>query len=270
MSALWGKCGILAMTTPTGAGSNPLAGGSSANAPATNPLAGGSPTPNPAQSGAPAAGAGSNPLAGGSSDPQNPTPLDDNAPISADVYREKARSEAALRQRVKDLEAKFKAQEDAKLTEQERTAQRVQELEAERPTWLARLKDAALQRVVDARVRERNLVDPAIILAVLSKAEFADQIDYDDNGNPVNAEYQIDRAVEKYPSLLQPPSSPQQNQPPNSGRQVSPPRPPAGQFVNQRYAAPQAPIPYAQFERLGDLTESDWDTSSRKNQQGQR
>src|SRR5258708_37395697 len=102
------------MTTPTGAGSNPLAGGSSANAPATNPLAGGSPTPNPAQSGAPAAGAGSNTLAGGSSDPQNPTPPIDNAPISADVYREKSHSERVLRQRLKEREAQTKGQERSK------------------------------------------------------------------------------------------------------------------------------------------------------------
>src|SRR5260221_391823 len=254
------------MTSANGAGSNPQAGGSSANTPATNPQAGGSPNLTPAQqSGAPAAGTGSNPQAGGSGDPQaNNSPNDDtNGPISRDVYNERVRAEAALRKRVLDLEAKVKAQDDAKLTEHERDKQRADTLEAEKVTWLERLKTLSLQRVVDAQVREKNLADPAIVLAIL-KAEYADVIEFDDNGNPVNAEYQIGQAIAKYPSLVNqsPPS-----QVPGSGRQVSPPRTPAGQYA-QRPQQPQEPKPFNQFPNWSQLTDADWDTESRR-QRGQ-
>src|SRR5260221_58472 len=245
------------MSGPFPSGSaNPLAGGQNANPPATNPPAGGSPNLNPANVGNPAGAAGSNPLAGGSSGDQITTPPtsgdDPNTPISADVYREKMRSEAALRKRVQELEAYRTQQEDAKLTQAERDKKALDEFTAKEAAWLAERQSLRLARIVDARVRERNLVDASAVRAILM-AEYADQLDYDDEGNPTNGEYLIDRAIEKYPFLVQ---APPVSQPPGSGRPVSPPRTPAGQYAPRQPAQQQQQsVPPAQWPRLGDI---DW------------
>jgi len=240
------------MSGPFPSGSaNPQAGGQNANPPATNPQVGGSPNLNPAQ-GAPAGVVGSNPQAGGSNDPQTNAPDDSNAPVTRDVYNERVRAENALRKRVQELEAYRTAQEDAKLTQQERDKKALDEFTAKEAAWLVERQSMRLARIVDARVRERNLVDASAVRAILM-AEYADQLDYDDEGNPTNGEYLIDRAIEKYPFLVQ---TPPVSQPPGSGRPVSPPRTPAGQYAPRQPAQQQQQsVPPAQWPRLGDI---DW------------
>jgi hypothetical protein len=252
----------------SGAGSNPPAGGSSAFPnPATNPPAGGSPSQTPAQhtggSNPPAAGAGSNPPAGGSSNqqathettPESQKTTDENAPVSADIYREKVRSEAALRRRLQELEQKVQAQEDAKLSEQERLSRRVQELERDKNQWVQDRRQLRLQRALDPVTRELNLVDSNAALT-LFLAEFADQIDWDDD-NPLNADYLFRNCINKYSFLKAPPASPQQ-QTPNAGRAASPPRAGGGGGMSARPPAAHAnaePKPTGQWSRLSDI---DW------------
>jgi hypothetical protein len=239
------------VSTPNGAGSNPQVGGSGADPSGANPQVGGRPNPNPAP-GAPAADPKANPQVGGPTDPQAPAP-DETGPVARDVYNERVRAEAALRKSNAEFRERLKALEDKELTDQERVTRRVAELEAEKASNLDRLQKALLMRAVDARVREHNLADPDIVIAIL-KAEFSDLIEYDEQGNPLNAEYCIDRAVEKHPSLVQAPTSPQ---PPSSGRSVSPPRTPAGQYApRQPTAEPKAP---KDWTPLGALSKEDWD-----------
>ncbi len=96
-------------------------------------------------------------------------------------------------------------------------------------------------------------------------ADYADDLEYDDKGVPVNVDYCISRAIEKYPSLVQ---APAQSQVPGSGRQVSPPRTPAGQYA-QRPQQPPQPLPYNQFPNWSQLTDENWDTESRRRRDGQ-
>jgi hypothetical protein len=227
------------MNPNPGAGSNPLAGGSGANPSAANPLAGGQQTQTPAQVGtnSPAgAQAGSNPPAGGSSGDQNtaPTASDaDTAPISRDVYNERVRAEAALRKRVQELEAYRTAQENAKLTEQERIQKQLDAYQQQEAEWLIERQQLRMHSVVEAQVREKNLVAPANVVYAILMSEYADELDYDqDTGMATNAGDKINRLVEKYPWLVKQPT---QAPPPGSGRSVSPPRNPVtGQYAPQQ------------------------------------
>lgn len=232
------------MTTPNGAGSNPLAGGSNANTPPTNPLVGGSANLTPAQ-GAPDGKQPANPLAGGQNADQN---APENENISPDVFREKMRSEAALRKRVQELEERVKREEDAKLTDDQRRAKALEEYQEKERAWLSEKKAMRLQSAVENRTRERNLVDPKAV-ATLLQTEYGEQIDYDEDGTPRNAEYLVDRLIEKYAWLVRPPETPA---PPNAGRNVAPNRSPSGQYTPQR---PATPKPVEQWAKLGDY---DW------------
>ncbi len=236
-----------------GAGSNPPAGGSSANTPATNPLAGGLPNQTPATpQGQPAgtSSAGSNPPAGGSSDkPENQT----HAPNGTrpDVEAEWKRENQALRKRLEALEAEKKAEEDAKLTESERKDKQLAELQranaehaAERQQWL-------LERAVidEANVRRLHDVQATVLLL---RQEYGDQLDYDEHGVPVNVSKMLDRLLEKR-AWLAAPEPPPPPQAPNSGRMGSPPRTPTGQYASARNAANPTPVPPSEWPTLNEI-----------------
>lgn len=244
------------MTAPLGSpGSNPLAGGSGAAPSPANPLAGGQANNPPAQTGTnPAAGAGSNPLAGGSSAGQATSPDDENAPVPADVYREKARAEAALRKRLSEIESQLKAQEDAKLTEGERDKKRISDLERERDEYLLDRQDWRLQRVVDAEAGSLRLTDARDAMYLL-KRDYGDQIEYDDDGNPTNVPWLLKRMTDKKPWLVWQEQQPQA-QNPSSGRYASPPRP-----GTPRPPTPPEPKPLGPQDSLGQI---DWSQVARR------
>lgn len=250
-----------------GAGSNPQVGGSSASPAGSNPQVGGS-QPNTPASGAPAGNnisqfPGSNPPVGASPNgadgnqqaPGNGNQQDDNAPVSADVYRERVRAETALRKRVQELEQKQREADLAALTEGERIKRELEEYRTKEQTWQRERQELRLTATVENYSRERGLVNPAAVRAILL-AEYGEQLDVDAEGNYVNAQYLIDRMVEKY-DFLKAPATAQPQTPPNAGRTVSPPRTPSGQYAPYGQSAqpntqPQAP---SQWPRLSDI---DW------------
>jgi hypothetical protein len=228
---------------PNGADSNPLTGGSSANTPPTNPLTGGSAPQNPAPPnvGQPAGNTGSNPPAGGSSEPGTPQA------VPPEVAAEWKRENAALRKRLEALEQEKKAGEDAKLTADERKDKQLAELQRkdydnslERQTWL--LEKEIVSRAQQLRL---NSVDATVTLL---RAQYGDQLDYDERGKPVNAEAMLARLIEKNPWLQAPEQAPSQQQP-NSGRVGSAPRTPTGQYAPK----PPESVPPDKWPTLSDI-----------------
>lgn len=232
------------MTTPNGAGANPLAGGRGADPSVANPQAGGLPNPNPAN-GAPDGRNSANPLAGGQNADQN-APNDE--PVSADVHREALRENQTLRKNWKETQERLQALEDAKLTETERDKKRLVEAEAEVARERATSHGLRLQIAIADRVRERNLQDASVIKAILL-TEFKEQLD--DDPELIGVAHLIDLAVEKHPFLLRQPETPA---PPGAGRTVSPARSPQGQYQMRQQQAPTSK-PYAEWTKPGDY---DW------------
>jgi hypothetical protein len=233
-----------------GAGSNPPVGGSSANDLATNPPVGGSPGRTPAQTGTPAGAAGSNPLAGGSDRDQATSP-DDDAPVPADVYRERVRAEAALRKRLSEIEAQLKDAADAKLTESERDKKHIAELEADRANLLLDRQRSRIREAIADAARDAHVVNTRAALT-LFLADYGDQLDYDEQGTPSNAEFLFGRFLAANAYLVEPPA-PDPRQMPSGGRLVSPPRP--GLPSTGRPALAAQPRPLTQADSLSNL---DW------------
>lgn len=114
-------------------------------------------------------------------------------------YVRKLRAEAAeYRRRLRELESKVKSEEEAKMTEQERLQKRLAELER---------KEAEYQRVIQARTLEYEvkllavrlgIVDPDAAYRLLDLK----QIEFDDDGRPVNLEKVIRDLIATKPYLV--------------------------------------------------------------------
>jgi hypothetical protein len=114
-------------------------------------------------------------------------------------YVRKLRAEAAeYRRRLRELESKVKSEEEAKMTEQERLQKRLAELER---------KEAEYQRVIQSRTLEYEvkllavrlgIVDPDAAYRLLDLK----QIEFDDDGRPVNLEKVIRDLIATKPYLV--------------------------------------------------------------------
>jgi len=135
-------------------------------------------------------------------------------------YVRKLRAEAAeYRKRLRELESKVKADEEAKLTEQEKLQKRLAELERKEAEYQQILQARTLEYEVKLQASRLGVVDPEAAYRLLD----VKQVEFDDDGKPVNLEKTLKDLIAKKPYLVASGSAPSPTNPAQgriSGQQV--------------------------------------------------
>jgi small-conductance mechanosensitive channel len=114
-------------------------------------------------------------------------------------YVRKLRAEAAeYRKRLRELEGRVKAEEEAKMTEQERLQKRLAELERKEAEYQQVLQARTLEYEVKLQASKLGVVDPDAAYRLLD----VKQIEFDDDGKPTNIEKALKDLVAKKPYLV--------------------------------------------------------------------
>jgi hypothetical protein len=115
------------------------------------------------------------------------------------VYVKKLRAEAAdYRRRLRELEARVKAEDDRKLTESERMARRVAELEREQTEYLAERQERVVRYEVMLAASKLNIVDPDAAFRLIDLAN----LEFDEDGMPKNLDKALKELVKARPYLV--------------------------------------------------------------------
>jgi len=114
-------------------------------------------------------------------------------------YVRKLRAEAAeYRKRLRELEGKVKAEEEAKMTEQERLQKRLAELERKETEYQQLLQGRTLEYEVKLHAARLGVVDPEAAYRLLDLK----QVEFDEDGKPVNLEKVLKDLVAKKSYLV--------------------------------------------------------------------
>lgn len=114
-------------------------------------------------------------------------------------YVRKLRAESAeYRKRLRELESKVKADEEAKMTEQERLQKRLAELERKEIEYQQSLQARTLEYEVILRAAQLGVVDADAAYRLLDIRE----IEFDENGKPTNIEQGLKRLIAAKPYLV--------------------------------------------------------------------
>lgn len=115
------------------------------------------------------------------------------------AYVRKLRAEAAEnRKRLRELEAKVKADEDAKLTEQERLQKRIAELEKKDSEYQQTLQERTVRYEVMLTANKLGIVDPDAAFRLLDVSS----LEFDEDGKPNNIEKVLKKLVSDKPYLI--------------------------------------------------------------------
>lgn len=144
-----------------------------------------------------------------SADGQEPEATDSSESLAAHKALKEARAEAAkYRKRLRDLEAQQQAAADAELSEQERNAKRLSEMEQQLAEQQTRTRSLALESAVAMRANALGIVDAEVAVALLDR----DALDFDEFGrpDPEGLDLALKRLIKAKPYLRQPvaPASP--------------------------------------------------------------
>lgn len=141
------------------------------------------------------------PLAG---DPQSPSvqPQAGDEPISLEAAKKLRQEAHALRERNKELEAKAKEAEDAKLSESERLAKRAADAERERDEILTRTQERVTRSEIRVAAQAAG-IDPALAIRLVDASE----VEFDSNGDPTNIDKLVAKLAKDYPQLAGKPAS---------------------------------------------------------------
>lgn len=113
-------------------------------------------------------------------------------------YVRKLRAEAAEnRKKLREIEAKVKAEEEAKMTEHERLQKRLTELEYKEAEYLQSLQARTLEYEVKLSAAKLGIIDPEAAYKLLDLK----QIEFDEDGKPTNVEKVIRELITKKPYL---------------------------------------------------------------------
>ncbi|MEM4406545.1 MAG: hypothetical protein QXS68_05815 [Candidatus Methanomethylicaceae archaeon] len=113
-------------------------------------------------------------------------------------YVRKLRAEAAeYRRRLRELESRVKAEEESKLTEQEKLQKRLAELEKAQADWERERQEILLQRYVENAAVRLGIIDPEAAWKLLDLKE----VEFDEEGKPENVEALLRSLIQKKPYL---------------------------------------------------------------------
>lgn len=123
-----------------------------------------------------------------------------NKPESGESVEGLRKENASWRRKVRDLEAKVKEFEDARLGETERLQKQAQEAAAQAQAAREALKTARFEAAL-AREAAKAGVDPALLARLIDP-------EYDDEGQPANVGSAVAKVLESYPQLKPAPAAP--------------------------------------------------------------
>jgi len=114
------------------------------------------------------------------------------------AYVQQLRQEAAAnRKKAADLEAKFKADEDAKLGEVDRSKKAADEATKRAEAAEARLKASRITISVERTATKLNL-DPELASELVKDS----MLEFDEDGKPTNTEKVLQDLIKKWPNLV--------------------------------------------------------------------
>lgn len=114
-------------------------------------------------------------------------------------YVRKLRAEAAeYRKRLWELEGKVKAEEEAKMTEQEKLQKRLAELERKEIEYQQSLQARTLEYEVKLHAARLGVVDPEVAYRLIDLK----QVEFDEDGKPVNLEKVLKELIAKKTYLV--------------------------------------------------------------------
>ncbi|GIV63927.1 MAG: phage scaffolding protein [Chloroflexota bacterium] len=114
-------------------------------------------------------------------------------------YVRKLRAEAAeYRKRLRELESKVKAEEEAKMTEQERLQKRIAELERKEIEYQQSIQARTLEYEVKLHAAQLGVVDSEAAYRLLDLK----QVEFDEDGKPVNIEKVLKALIAAKPYLV--------------------------------------------------------------------
>ncbi len=134
-------------------------------------------------------------------------------------YVRKLRAEAAdYRKRLRELEGKVKAEEEAKMTEQEKLQKRLAELVRQTTEYQQTMQARTLEYEVKLHAAQLGVVDPEAAYRLLDTRE----IEFGEDGKPANIEKALRALIAAKPYLA------------GGGGQVSPTNPAQGKIGGQQ------------------------------------
>lgn len=134
-------------------------------------------------------------------------------------YVRKLRAEAAdYRKRLRELEGKVRAEEEAKMTEQEKLQKRLAELERQSTEYQQTMQARTLEYEVKLHAARLGVVDPEAAYRLLDIRE----IEFGEDGKPANIEKALRALIAAKPYLA------------GGGGQVSPTNPAQGKIGGQQ------------------------------------
>lgn len=157
---------------------------------------------------------------------------------AAKAASRKANAEAqAMRKRMKELEDAEQARKDADLSELEKAQKAAAEAAERATTAEARARAATLQAAITAEAT-RVGINPELALKLA-----ANDVTFDDAGNPDNTAAVLDALATAHPNLVQQTRVPTQS-PTNPGRTDAPPMSDVERLAAERKARSQSPQPW--------------------------
>jgi hypothetical protein len=121
------------------------------------------------------------------------------------AYRSLQAAEKTQRNRLAQLEAARKREEDAKLSDQERLAKRVAELESQSQAAAKAQQEKVLRYEVQLQAAKLNIVDPDAAAKLLDMS----QVTYDAEGQPQGVEAALQALIDAKPYLVSNGAGPQ-------------------------------------------------------------
>lgn len=172
-----------------------------------------------------------------------------NATEELDRHRKNAKKLA-------DYEEAERKQQEAQLSEIERTTKKYQELQSQHDTYVKSMQERIVRYEVEKEAGKLGIIDPDAATKLLDWS----QIEYEEDGTPKNADKLLAALVKQRPWLKPAQASPEtekteQNAPAAAQQQqatpTTPPRIPAMSPGRSTIAAPSA-VPPGKIPRLGD------------------
>ncbi|MBX6770875.1 MAG: phage scaffolding protein [Chloroflexi bacterium] len=134
--------------------------------------------------------------AGGQAIPPDPSAPQAEEKVDPVISRLKAEA-AEYRKRLRELEAKVKADEEAKLSETERLQKRLAELEREQALWQRERQERTLKYETMLAASRLGIVDPEAAYRLLDMSN----LEFDEDGSPKNLEQALKDLLKAKPYL---------------------------------------------------------------------
>lgn len=118
--------------------------------------------------------------------------------FSRDYVENLRKESAAYRAKLRDLEARVKADENSKLSEVEKLRNQLTEAEIKAKEYAGQMRAAAIKAEIAISANKRKIADPEVAFRLLDQSA----IEFDDSGRPANLDAAIEDLTKRFPILI--------------------------------------------------------------------